>query len=252
VIKPGFLRSRDPRLQERFFSLNELDRKLERYLDFDGGFFVEAGANDGIAQSNTLYFERHRNWRGLLIEPVPALAWRCRISRPKSVTVNAALGPLEEEGTRVGMTYCNLMSTIDGAMASSEEQDAHIQAGAEVQDVRPYRLTVPCTTLTGVLKRYQIGRIDLLSLDVEGYEASVLRGIDFNRFRPRYLLVEARYRVAVEEVLAPYYEVVAELAERDILYRSKVEKAGAVSWGWRYPRDALSGHFIALSRWYRD
>jgi hypothetical protein len=56
------------------FALDNLDVKLERYLDFDGGTFVEAGANDGVAQSNTLYFEWRRGWRGLLIEP-------CRSSR---------------------------------------------------------------------------------------------------------------------------------------------------------------------------
>lgn len=44
-------------------ALHELDRKLEKFLDFDGGFFVEAGANDGFAQSNTYYFERFRRWR---------------------------------------------------------------------------------------------------------------------------------------------------------------------------------------------
>ena len=38
------------------FSLNDLDRKLERYVDFDGGTIFEAGANNGINQSNSLYF----------------------------------------------------------------------------------------------------------------------------------------------------------------------------------------------------
>ena len=48
-------------------ALDGLDAKLEQHLDFDGGFFVEAGANDGLTQSNTYYFERWRGWRGLLV-----------------------------------------------------------------------------------------------------------------------------------------------------------------------------------------
>lgn len=41
-----------------YFGLNELDRKIEKYMDYDNGFYVELGANDGIRQSNTYYFEK--------------------------------------------------------------------------------------------------------------------------------------------------------------------------------------------------
>ncbi len=36
----------------KYTALNELDKKLEKYLDFDHGYFVELGANDGLTQSN--------------------------------------------------------------------------------------------------------------------------------------------------------------------------------------------------------
>ena len=36
-----------------------------------GGFFIECGALDGETRSNTLFFERFRNWTGLLIEADP-------------------------------------------------------------------------------------------------------------------------------------------------------------------------------------
>ena len=35
------------------------------------GFFIEAGAYDGEAISNTLFLEIERNWTGLLVEPNP-------------------------------------------------------------------------------------------------------------------------------------------------------------------------------------
>ncbi len=249
---PGVLRRKDQRLDRRSFSLDNLDRRLDRYFDFDGGFFVEAGGNDGIEQSNTLYFERHRGWHGLLIEPVSALAWWCRLFRPGSLTVNAALGPFDRSGTRIEMTYCNLMSTVDGAMSSAEEQEAHIRTGAVIQNLQPYRLTVPCFALSDLLARYEIGRIDLFSLDVEGYEENVLQGLDFDRFRPRYMLIEARYRDKIENVIGPFYEAVEELTERDVLYKCRVEASSAISWGWRYSCERRLGHLLALSRWYPD
>ena len=203
-------------------------------MDIDRGVFVEAGANDGISQSNTLYFERYRSWRGLLIEPIPALARQCRSLRPRSVTVNAAIGSFAQRGTQLDMSYCNLMSVVDGAMKSPEEERLHVKVGAEVQSVTPYRLRVRCVPLSDLLDLYGIGRIDLLSLDVEGYEANALRGIDFTRHRPRYLLIEARYREDVEEIIRPFYRVVEEFNERDILYAPHSEIERSYKFGWTY------------------
>ena len=41
----------------------DLDRKLARHLTRRDGFFIECGANDGFAFSNTYYLERIRGWR---------------------------------------------------------------------------------------------------------------------------------------------------------------------------------------------
>ena len=56
------------RRTQRYYSLNELDIKLSKHLDFDKGVFVEAAANDGIRQSNTYYLEACRGWTGILVE----------------------------------------------------------------------------------------------------------------------------------------------------------------------------------------
>ena len=58
-------------LRGKYTGLDQLDRKLEKYVDYDYGYFVELGANDGVTQSNSLYFEKYRKWRGLLVEPSP-------------------------------------------------------------------------------------------------------------------------------------------------------------------------------------
>jgi hypothetical protein len=80
---------------------------------------------------------------------------------------------------------------------------------------------VPTRSLSALLDEYLMPRVDLLSLDVEGFEAPALRGIDFNRHMIDYILVEARYRTEVEEVLLPHYDLVEELTARDLLYRKK-------------------------------
>jgi FkbM family methyltransferase len=203
------------------FALNELDAKLERHLHFDGGTFVEAGANDGVAQSNTLYFEARRGWRGLLVEPVPHLAEECRRFRPHALVEQVALVPPEREGASVALRYANLMSVVKGGMKTSDEEEAHIAAGCDVQKIQTYDLSARGATLSSLLDKHGLQHVDLLSLDIEGYELAALQGLDFQRHRPRYILVEARYRDEVHAYLASRYDLVEELSFHDLLYRIK-------------------------------
>jgi hypothetical protein len=64
-----------------------------------------------------------------------------------------------------------------------------------------------------------IQRIDLLSLDVEGFELDVLKGIDFDKYKPSFMLIEARFRDEIDSFLNPLYEPITELSYHDVLYR---------------------------------
>ena len=35
---------------KKYYALNNLDKKLEKYLNYNDGYFIELGANDGISQ----------------------------------------------------------------------------------------------------------------------------------------------------------------------------------------------------------
>lgn len=209
-----------------YVALNDLDRKLERYLDKDGGFFIEAGANDGFAQSNTYYFEKVRGWTGILIEAIPELARVCRCRRQNSIVVNAALVDSDFQAPEIEINYAGLMSTVVGSFDNQEMAKRHLASGLEVQGLeRSYKVKVPALTLTSILDRIKLDRpIDLLSLDVEGYEPNALRGLNFDKYRPQYLCIEVRDRVAVEKSLRNYYrehEILFACNEyRDVLYKS--------------------------------
>src|SRR5450432_1205209 len=203
------------------YSLDNLDLKLLKYLNFKRGFFIEAGANDGVNQSNTLLFERKLKWRGLLIEPIPELAEKCRVNRPNCIVENYALVPFDYSEKEIIMRFSNLMSLVKGAMNSEEEEIAHIKKGEEVQNIETYEINVPASTLNSILNTHGIGKIDLLSLDVEGYELSVLKGVDFNKYRPKYILIEARYKEEIEKYLEDLYTPIDKLGYYDILFKLK-------------------------------
>jgi FkbM family methyltransferase len=201
----------------------DLDRKLARYLPGYGGVFVEAGAFDGYTQSNTYWFERFRGWRGVLVEPIPELAALARRERPRSQVVECALVPPNANLESVRMRYGGSMSLVAGAHANDEQERAHAELGARLTRRTTYQLRVPARTLTAVLDDAGVTAIDLLVLDVEGYEASALRGLDLDRHLPRFILVEiledARQRAQVEAALGGRYTLEARLSDHDHLYR---------------------------------
>jgi FkbM family methyltransferase len=201
----------------RSFSLNQLDVKLEPYLGFDNGFFIEVGANDGVSQSNSLYFEIYKNWRGLLIEAIPELFEKCKNNRPNNIVENYALVPFNYPEKFVDMQYCNLMSFVKGAMPSDVAAN-HLKVGCKIQNIETYPLKVTAITLTELLDKHHISNIDLFSLDVEGFELSVLKGIDFDKYKPKFMVIEVRNRdrQAIDYFLSPLYDVATELSTNQI------------------------------------
>lgn len=202
------------------YSLNDLDLKLRPYLSkIHNGFFVEAGANDGVSQSNTLYYEKNFGWRGILIEPVPDLAKKCKTNRPGTIVENYALVSSDFKEDKITMRYCNLMSVVKGGMKTKEEEDEHIRNGCELKNIKSYELNVPVSTLSKIIEKNSVKKIDFISLDVEGYELEALKGFDFKKWRPSYILIEARYEDEINNFMDEMgYQKINKLSFHDLLY----------------------------------
>jgi FkbM family methyltransferase len=196
-------------------ALHQLDVKLDAIIDRDDGFFIEAGANDGYTQSNTYWLERFRSWRGLLVEPMPELAAEARLSRPGATVAQCAL--TEEDAQSIRMHFGDLLSMVDGARESDWTDLGNLLGWYD-----PYEVDVDGRTLSSLLDEISAPEVDLLSLDVEGFEGPALRGLELDRHAPRFILVEIhdreRDQPPVDAVLAGRYVTHGWLSPMDLLY----------------------------------
>ena len=209
------------------YGLHGIDDKLLKYLNFQDGFFIESGANDGISQSNTALYEFKYNWTGLLIEPNPKKFFECKKLRKNSIVENYALvsdnytdefisGNFNEDGYDE-----SLMSMVyDSGDWVDEELLKH------KNNISDRLIEVPAITLNKLLVKHDIKKIDFISLDVEGYEISVLNGFDIEKYKPNYIMIETttfdnRRKVIFDYMSEREYSIVDELSCNDVLFAPK-------------------------------
>lgn len=220
-------------LRGKYVGLNQLDRKLEKYVDYDNGYFVELGANDGVTQSNSLYFEKYRNWRGLLIEPAPQNFLKCRKNRASRNSIYcAACVSFEYTQEFVRIAYSNLMSTPVSLESDIQDPRAHAKLGDQFlgNGETVFEFGAVARTLNSLLLDARAPEvIDFLSLDVEGAELEVLKGVDHQAFRFKYLLVECRDFPRLSLYLVSHgYRFVESLSSQDYLFAAEgLSQSGA-------------------------
>ncbi|MFM9958566.1 MAG: FkbM family methyltransferase, partial [Phycisphaerales bacterium] len=143
------------------------------------GLAIECGAHDGVTGSVT-YLLDALGWDCVLVEPLPHLAEKCRASRPHARVVHTALSKRGSSGT----ADIELVARNSGRSYLSGGDH-----GARSSTKTSTKVTVPLTTMDAVLEG-ESRRVDLLVLDVEGAEVSVLEGMDLEKHRPRVMIIE--------------------------------------------------------------
>jgi FkbM family methyltransferase len=150
------------------------DHHVSEFFAGEVGVFVEVGANEPIEGSQTYELER-RGWTGILVEPLAECAARLRSMRSARVYQVAAGAP-EDCGTRRWLLVAGGLSTLQ----------PRTKLGVEASE----RRLVEVRTLDSMLRESGVDHIDFLSIDVEGAELDVLKGLSLDRYRPRLVLLE--------------------------------------------------------------
>lgn len=164
------------------YAQNFEDVTLWRTLKLFGpGYYIDVGANDPVVHSVThsLY---ERGWRGINIEPIACLHQKLAEQRPEDINLCAAVSDAPGQMVFYESTPSGL-STLD-----PERADTLRQEGFQIME-----RTVPVRTLADICEAHlkDDRPFQFLKIDVECMEGFVLRGMDFNRWRPWVILLES-------------------------------------------------------------
>jgi FkbM family methyltransferase len=201
-LVPNFLKNLIKK--KRYYNaIDNIDHKLNKYINHRNGFFIECGANDGVNQSNTWFFEKKLNWRGILIEPVPKLFTQLKNNRcKKNIFENVCLVGKNYRSQYINMRYDNCQTKVFG-------------------DNKNKKIKAKTSTLSELLDKNKIIKsIDLFTLDVEGYEDNVLDGINFSKHNFKFFLIETKKFFKIKKYLnSRNYQFIKKLSRHDYLFK---------------------------------
>lgn len=187
------------------------------FPDKQDGFYIDIGAGHPVYDNVSFAFYL-RGWRGIAVEPNPWLSQLANAVRPRDRNIQALVGAVE------GDAAFHLVNEFHGlsTMIEDHARKAESEFGKASQTLK-----MPVTTLEALCEQHAPASFEFLKIDVEGAEDDVIRGGDWNRFRPKIVVIEA---------LAPYTLAPAWDSWEPIL----------VAHGYRYARfDSLNRYYVA-------
>jgi FkbM family methyltransferase len=178
------------------------------------GFFVEFGAADGTALSNSHILEKHFGWSGILCEP--SKSWHTALRKNRNCTIDTRC-VYSASGQKISFSE-NYLGELS-AITEYAEPNSH---GLLKRTTSSYE--VETISLQDLLASHGAPKfIEFLSIDTEGSEFEILKNFDFQSYRFGAICVEHNYADTREKIntllLANgYQQVHADLSDFDDWY----------------------------------
>jgi len=161
------------------------------------GYFVEVGTGDGINLSNTFMLERYHRWMGLLFEPDKRFHNEIKKTRTAELITKPAW---EKAGVEIDFIQSNRSGALS-TISEFKNSDGRSRKG--------HHNNLITTTLNDELEMRKAPLIiDFMSIDTEGSEINILRGLDFSKYTIKFLAIEHNYipgkKAEIISLLAPH------------------------------------------------
>jgi FkbM family methyltransferase len=165
------------------FSQEGEDLIIDKILNYKKkGFYIDIGAHHPIKYSNTYIFYK-RGWNGINIDAMPDSMNEFKKIRPKDKNIQAAIS---NENTNVTFYIFNepALNTLNSEEAKSKDNKNGYRIVKEIKVV-----TIKLSELLAIqMENNQ--EIDFMSIDTEGNDLNVLKSNDWEKYRPKLIMVE--------------------------------------------------------------
>ena len=152
------------------------------------GSCIDVGAANGISGNNSYLFEKNK-WNTLCVEANPALYAQCNAARTNAV--NYAVSNYNKDGEL--FTIYHLHDGNEEAVSSLKADQRLIDDHASMIK-NTIEISVNVRTLDSIIEETSLFKtIDFVSIDTEGTELDVLKGLDINKWKPRLFVIENNY-----------------------------------------------------------
>lgn len=162
--------------------LSEFIRK-HLHPDF---FFIQIGSNDGIQYDDLHSLIIENKWKGVLVEPLPS-----------------AFSALQQTYRGVeGLRFVNsaIVSKIGGPSTVTfyEHPEFSVCSGLEVRTglqkmAQMKEIKVNAMSMFDLLSPYFGKTIDLVNIDVEGFDISLIKAIPYDLIKPKLIRYEHKH-----------------------------------------------------------
>ena len=175
---------RNLKLQRYRYSQYGQDTFFALLFDGEPGFFVDVGARDGINISNTYLLEKRYGWKGICIEPHSGF-YRRLVKNRQSLNLQCAVADVGAEKSTLEFAQWRRGARGHSGLVSVDYRHTGLLEQAKHEVV-----TVDVYSLEAIFEENGVQVVDLLDVDVEGAEYSVVRSINFDKCRINYITVE--------------------------------------------------------------
>ena len=139
------------------------------------GFFIDVGCHQPFLNNNT-YTLYKKGWRGINIDLDFGSIDMFNFFRKEDTNIQVAISNSVEEKNLYFFHNKSAINTLS------------FKEGSKAKEVKK----VTTSTLNKIIENsiYKNREIDFLSIDVEGHEIEVLKGLDFNKYKPKLVVLE--------------------------------------------------------------
>ena len=146
------------------------------------GFYVDVGAHHPKRFSNTFFFYK-KGWQGINIDAMPGSMKAFEKFRPKDINLEIPISRKKQI-----LTYYAFNEPALNGFSKEISESRDGISNCKIEFTKDIETSTLEEVLDQNLPTNQV--IDFLSVDVEGLDFDVVKSINFEKYRPRVILVE--------------------------------------------------------------